>query len=91
MAKVEKSKLVKKAKTSIQFPLKRMNFLIIGAGILVIIIGYITLSGDKVDGFSQLTIAPVLLVLGYCVLIPVGIMYRKKEQPPQSPESAPQS
>jgi hypothetical protein len=33
-----------------------------------------------VDGFSQLNIAPILLVTGYCIIIPVGIMYRKKEK-----------
>jgi hypothetical protein len=89
MAKVDKSRPSKKAKKDIQFPLGRTNFLIIGAGVLVNIIGYITLSGNTVDGFSQLTIAPILLVIGYCIIIPVGIMYRKKEKPPVTPETAP--
>jgi membrane protein CcdC involved in cytochrome C biogenesis len=85
MAKVEKSKQMKKTKQDEIFPLERENYIILGIGLLVIIIGYIALSGNKVEGFSQLTLAPILLVLGYCVIIPIGIMYRKKEKP-KTPE-----
>jgi hypothetical protein len=52
----------------------------------MIVAGYIALSGDKVEGFLPLTLAPILLVLGYCVAIPLGIMYRKKSA---SSEQAP--
>ncbi len=85
MAKVEKSKQIKKSKMDEIFPLERENYIILGIGLLVIILGYIALSGNTVEGFSQLTVAPILLVLGYCVIIPIGIMYRKKEKP-QTPE-----
>jgi uncharacterized membrane protein len=85
MAKVEKSKQLKKSKMDEIFPLERENYIILGIGLLVIILGYIALSGNTVEGFSQLTVAPILLVLGYCVIIPIGIMYRKKEKP-QTPE-----
>jgi len=80
MAKVEKSKQVKKSKIDDVFPLERVNYIILGVGLLVIILGYVALAGNKVDGFSQLTVAPILLVLGYCVIIPIGIIYRKKEK-----------
>jgi membrane protein CcdC involved in cytochrome C biogenesis len=76
MAKGEK----KKVKQEEIFPLERENFIILGIGLLVIILGYIALSGDTVEGFSQLTLAPILLVLGYCVIIPVGIMFRKRKK-----------
>jgi len=48
------------------------------AGLVVILAGYMALSEKTVTGFLPLTLAPILLVLGYCVIIPVGIMYRKK-------------
>ena len=80
MAKIEKSKAIKKGKIDIVFPLEKENYIILGIGLIVIILGYIALSGNKVEGFSQLTMAPLLLVLGYCVLIPFGIMYRRKEK-----------
>jgi hypothetical protein len=81
MAKVIREKALKKPKFDGSFPLERENYLIIGVGLVTIVCGYIALSGDKVEGFVPLTLAPILLLLGYCVLIPVGIMYRKKNKP----------
>ena len=78
MAKVEKGKQLKKGKPDLTFPLERENFIILGIGLLVIVMGYVALSGNVVEGFRQLTLAPILLLLGYCVIIPFGIMYRKK-------------
>ncbi|HEY6191787.1 MAG TPA: DUF3098 domain-containing protein [Bacteroidota bacterium] len=78
MAKVEKGKQLKKGKPDLTFPLEKENFVILGIGLVVIVMGYVALSGNVVEGFRQLTLAPLLLLLGYCVIIPVGIMYRKK-------------
>ncbi len=93
MAKVEKGKAGKKRRVEDVFPLDRTNFMIIGAGVVVIIAGYIAMMGDTVESFRQLTIAPLLLLFGYCVLIPVGIMYRKRkktEAPPTPPQAVQQ-
>ncbi len=78
MAKVVRSKMAKKGKQVEVLPLERQNFMILGIGLLVIVIGYILMSGNTVESFRQLTLSPILLVLGYCVIIPFGIMYRKK-------------
>ncbi|MDI6767483.1 MAG: DUF3098 domain-containing protein [Bacteroidota bacterium] len=83
MAKVDKTKYMKKAKQDAIFPFERENYIILGIGLIVIVLGYIALAGNTVEGFSQLTVAPVLLVLGYCVIIPFGIMYRKKVKAPK--------
>ncbi len=56
----------------ISWPFGMKNYLIFGAALIVIVIGYITL------GYGSMTLAPVLLVLGYCVLIPVAIMIKDK-------------
>lgn len=58
-------------------PLGKENFMILGAGILVIVAGYIAMLEGSVEGFLPLVLSPILLVAGYCVIIPVGIMYRK--------------
>ena len=90
MAKVEKGRQVRKGKQELVFPLERENYIILGIGLLVITLGYIALSGNTVEGFRQLTLAPILLVLGYCVIIPIGIMYRKKEKPQSPATTSPQ-
>lgn len=54
-------------------PFTKVNYYIFAAGLLAIILGYFTLSqGD-------ITLAPILLVLGYCVIFPIAILYRGKE------------
>ena len=58
-------------------PLARENYLILGAGILVIVAGYLAMLEGSVEGFLPLVLSPILLVAGYCVVIPIGIMYRK--------------
>lgn len=80
MAKSEKSKVIKSGKKEIIFPLEKENYIILGVGLVIIILGYIALSGNAVEGFFRLTVAPILLVIGYCVIIPLGIMYKRKER-----------
>jgi hypothetical protein len=58
-------------------PLGRENFIILGIGLAVIIVGYLAMIGAPVEGFLPLVLSPILLVAGYCVIIPLGIMYRK--------------
>jgi hypothetical protein len=58
-------------------PLGRENYIILGVGILVIVAGYLAMLEGSVEGFLPLVLSPLLLVTGYCVVIPIGIMYRK--------------
>ncbi len=62
-----------------EWPFGKKNWMILGAGLASIILGFITLASGSI------TLAPILLVLGYCVLIPVGIMIKDK---PKEPETA---
>ena len=90
MAKIVKTKSQKKYRKDEVFPFERENYVIMATGLLVIVVGYIALMGETVEGFFPLVLAPILLVLGYCVIIPVGILYRKKPKE-SSVESAPPS
>jgi hypothetical protein len=54
------------AEGSLRFTPK--NLALLGAGLAAIILGYVLL------GAANNTIAPLLLVLGYAVLIPLGII-----------------
>lgn len=61
-------------------PLEKSNYVIIAAGLLLILAGYLAMLEGSVEGFLPLDIAPILLVLGYCVVIPIGILYRKRKK-----------
>ena len=93
MAKIVKGKSVKRSKADDIFPFERENFIILGIGIIVILVGYFALSGSSVEGTMPLVVSPLLLVLGYCVIIPIGILYRKREKEQahaEAPSSVPQ-
>jgi hypothetical protein len=68
-----------KQKREITFPLEKENFVIIGAGILVLIIGYFLMAQNSVDGFLPTVVAPIVLLAGYCVIIPYGILKKTKK------------
>ena len=58
----------------------KSNYVLFGIGIFILLIGYIALSQGPVAGFLSLSLAPVLLVLGYFVIIPIAIMFTNKEK-----------
>jgi hypothetical protein len=58
-------------------PVRGSNRWIFGVGAALIILGYIFLSQGPWDSVSSLTIAPILLVLGYCVFIPVSLIRKQ--------------
>ncbi len=59
-------------------PFTSRNYILFAIGLFVIVLGYITL------GYGSITLAPILLVLGYCVIIPIAIIINgKKEKPPE--------
>ena len=67
-------------KREFSFPLEKENFMIIGLGIALLIVGYILMSQNSVDGFMPTVVAPILLVAGYCVVIPYGILKKPKSE-----------
>jgi hypothetical protein len=72
-----------------QMPLGRENFMILGAGLGVILAGYLAMLTGGVEGFLPLVVSPILLILGYCVIIPLGILYRKREAGASAEPAAP--
>ena len=69
MAKKTQKKTAKD-QGEVKWPFGPKNYLIFAIAMVVIIVGYITL------GYGSITIAPILLVLGYCVLIPIAIIIK---------------
>lgn len=50
------------------------NWILIAAGLVSIVAGYFLLDGGSVD------LAPALLVLGYVILIPLGIIWQGRDR-----------
>ena len=64
----------------VEWPFGRKNYIVFGIALIVIIIGYLALSQDDI------TFAPILLVVGYCVLIPIAIMIKGKRESDSQPK-----
>lgn len=88
MAKIKtKARSKKKKLKERELPFTRQNYLIFGAGILLILVGYFALAQGPYDSFASLSIAPVLLVIGYCIVLPFAIMYRGKAKAAEKAET----
>jgi hypothetical protein len=57
---------------------ERTNYLLFGLGMLLIIFGFYFMSLGEWDSSSSLLISPILLFLGFVVVMPASILYRKK-------------
>ena len=69
-------------------PLTKENFVIMGVGLAVIVAGYVAMLEGSVEGFLPLVLAPILLVLGYCVIIPFGLLFKKSSAGSEQEKSA---
>ena len=73
-----KARKSKRELSHLHFALTSKNYMIITLGIVFIILGYILMAENSVDGFLPTIVAPILLIFGYCVVVPIGILYSSK-------------
>ncbi|MBK9247953.1 MAG: DUF3098 domain-containing protein [Ignavibacteria bacterium] len=73
-----------------QYPLTKRNYLLFAAGLGVITVGFLLMATAITDdpvkyqtawnNTLAVSVAPIVLVIGYCVIIPVALMMRKNDQ-----------
>lgn len=88
MSKQEKRNQVeKKTEKKVTYPLGKINFILMGVCLLLIIIGFWLMTGDANVGdtfnknvfeSSRVTTGPIIAFLGF-VLMAFAIIYRKKD------------
>jgi len=54
------------------------NYLMFGIGLIFIIFGYFIMGTGTVNSFQSLTLAPIMLFIGYIIIIPLALIYRDK-------------
>ena len=54
------------------------NYVLFGIGVALIIVGYLIMSTGEVNSFQSLTLAPIMLFIGYIIVIPAALIYRGK-------------
>ena len=55
------------------------NYILFGAGIITIISGFIIMALGDTYSFQSLSLAPIILFIGYIILIPIALLYKKKK------------
>lgn len=89
MAKRELNVTKKKSAVKWEFPLEKNNLMIIGVGLVVILLGYLLMATGVTDEPAvadgkwnnplAVTVAPILLIIGYTVIIPFGLIKKFKK------------
>jgi hypothetical protein len=59
---------------------EKTNYLLFGLGMALIILGFYFMSLGEWDSSSSLVVSPILLFLGFVVVMPASILYRKKSE-----------
>ena len=58
----------------------KINYHIFGIGLLTIIFGYIVMATGETESIQSIKIAPLILIVGYCVFIPAAILVKPKNK-----------
>ena len=77
--KTEKKRSIT-GKLMFPWPFGRLNLIVLVAGLAVIVVGYIFLGSGGANSVQSLTIAPILLLIGYLVFLPASILLRDRKK-----------
>ena len=58
----------------------KINYVLFGIGLLIIILGYIVMVTGETESIQSVKIAPIILIVGYCVVIPAAILVKPKNK-----------
>ncbi len=73
---IYKSRLRAKAR----WPFGKENYFLFGLSLVIIIISYVLMTMEPWDSIPSLTLAPILLVIGYCITLPIAILHKKRNK-----------
>ena len=58
----------------------KKNYVLGGIGLATIIFSYFIMASGTVNSFRSLTLAPIMLFIGYLIIIPIALLYRDKKK-----------
>jgi len=57
----------------------KKNYMLFGIGLLIILVGYILMATGDTDSFQSVKLSPIILLIGYIIVIPFSIFYKFKK------------
>ncbi len=70
-------------------PFDAKNIRIILLGVVIIALGYFLMYVSPVMSDMALTVSPIILLIGYCIVVPMGIMAGSKTFRSTAPATEP--
>ena len=58
----------------------KINYQLFGIGLCVIILGYIVMATGETESLQSVKIAPLILIVGYCIIIPAAILIKPEDK-----------
>ena len=77
-AVMNRKKSVKNLNLFENWTFSKINYLIFSVALLFIMAGYLFMATGSVNSVQSLTIAPIILLIGYLVLIPLALIYKSR-------------
>lgn len=78
--KTKRGKTGRKFKAKADIPFTSRNYILFAIAIAFLALGYIALAQGPADSFWSLTLAPILLVIGYLIFIPWAIIHSERNE-----------
>ena len=58
----------------------KINYQLFGIGLITIIFGYLLMVWGETESIQSIKIAPIILIIGYCIIIPAAILVKPKKK-----------
>lgn len=82
MAKFQKKHSKSVKESPFQIIWEKNNWLLFGAGIVLLIVGYFIMAGGSFLDANSLTVSPLILLVAYLIIFPLAILKKAKKQDP---------
>ena len=56
----------------------KINYTLFSIGLCIIILGYVVMATGETESLQSVKIAPLILIVGYCIIIPTAILLNQK-------------
>ena len=57
----------------------KINYLLFFIGLFTIFLGYVIMATGETESFQSIKVAPIILIIGYCVFLPISILIKPKK------------
>ena len=58
------------------WPFSKKNYMLFLIGLVTIIIRYVIMYTGETSSYQSIVIAPIILIIGYCIIIPISIFIK---------------